>query len=303
MMSINEGNVKLLVYGPRKAGTTVTQRLVDNEKMLCHSAETKIKSYVKLQEKLKSKESINENELIYFFQGSKVERLNPSQLYWINDKLNSIKSLQDYILASLEFCYVFRVSASFSIKGDDFSIKEVGGNPRIVISSFLDAFPDGSVLQVLRDPRYVSSAIFRNRRDRGIRLSPHKVFRETLEAFSVTAEIIRQDMIRRSDPSFHTCIYENLTEDPKAFVRKVRELYSLPITPEAIPTQFGDNVPVKTASNKKAAGEVFKSNNAWYRKLSGLEIIIVVIVSIRFSKTLIKLNKLKKRASSGFVVD
>lgn len=302
-MIITEGNVKLLVYGPRKAGTTVTQRLVDNEKMLCHPAETKIKSYVKLQENLKSIESISENELFYFFQGQKNEGIHPSQLKCIREKLNSITSLRDYILVSLEFCYGFRVSESFFIKGNSFIIKEVGGNPKIVISSFLDAFPDGSVLQVLRDPRYISSAIFRNRRDSGVRLSPHKLFRETLEAFSVTTEMIRQDIIRRSDPSFHTCIYENLTEDPEAFVKKAAGLYSLPITPEPIPTQFGKNVPVKTASNKKEAEKVFKSNKSWCRKLSVLEIVTVLIVSIRFGKTLIKLNKLKKRTASGFIVD
>lgn len=266
--------------------------------MLCHSGETRIQDYFKLQKKINSKETINEKDLRVFFQGSK-ERLLPSQLQWIDEKLNSIESLSDYILASLEFVHVFGVQANSPTKG--FIIKEAGGNPKAVISSFLSAFPDGSVLQVLRHPYDIASAIFRNRRDRGIRLTPRKIFAEVREAFSVTAEMIRQDVIRRSDPAFHTCIYENLTENAEAFVKRVAKLYSLPVTPEPIPTQSGHNAPVKTASNEDLAGKIFKRDDAWYKELSLLEIIIVVSVSICFSKTLLELNKLKKRAASGFI--
>ncbi|MDC0269655.1 hypothetical protein OAK57_03200 [Synechococcus sp. AH-551-N23] len=37
--------LRVLVYGARKSGTTLTQRLLDSELIFCHPSETKIKSW------------------------------------------------------------------------------------------------------------------------------------------------------------------------------------------------------------------------------------------------------------------
>lgn len=307
-MEIIEGKfssgLQLLVYGCRKSGTTLVQRLIDSGEMLCHSGETKIKSYSELKKLIDSRQAIGDERLGWFFQGGSSDGggVTEVQKEWLTSKIYDVKSARDYIALNLLYFVNFSKLPGLRDNWSGFVIKEVGGRKEDVICEFLTAFPEGGVLQILRDPRFIASAIFRDRRSKGVKLSSAKVVLEILEAFRLTRDLLEEHRKRYSDQSYHTVIYENVVVDPKAFLKEFSIRYNPPAVPDALPTQHGINVVVGTASDKASAKKVFLRKEGWWEGLTVLEIFCIQIFSFVFRGLLNDLQYEKSIARNGFLV-
>lgn len=276
----------ILVYGARKSGTTLTQRLIDNENMLCHPGETKIKQFFK---KDKIKLNFKEHDKNWYFQA--LNKIKIPKIVSLAKKLinkNKYLSLCEYIDLDLEICRLFYKSIGANKDLKNYIIKEVGGaKPDFIINKFLSCSNNNYVLIVIRDPRYTASAIFRNRRKRQIPLGLLRTLLEALEPFIFTRRVLKL-----SSKKIFKVFYEKIIEMPNIFVSEIKSAYSMQTKPIAKPTLNGDSIYVHTASNEDKANKVFKRNTDWKIGLTTFEIFCILISMILNITTYLQFKKL-----------
>lgn len=281
----------VLVYGARKSGTTLIQRLVDGGGFFCHPAETKLKSAPSLLNKIKSGETISDQEVMWFFQGveysSDQEKLT-EQIGDVRQSLPKLKSAKDYVALDVTLALQNtkqNKDSTGSVPG--VIIKDVGGDPNKVIPMFFEAFDAGKVIAVIRDPRYTASAIFRKRRNGGGSLSWGKVIRESLEAFRITSALLSMPETER----FRRFHHEDTVLNPEKFVSDAKTYLGLPELPHAQPTFDGQPNAVRTASDPSRANSVFVRTESWEAGLTAREVFCVRLASLFYWPTMLRLRQ------------
>lgn len=276
----------VLVYGARKSGTTLTQRLLDGSELFTHPSETKIKGWGALKKKIDAGIEIPNDTLRWYFQRGSNNKQNPAELQELRDSFGGLKTLRDYIVLDLDLCLKYNKHEA-GWRNSGAIIKEVGGQPGKVIQAFLDSFDNGLVVLVLRDPRYTSSAVFRQRRSVGRKLSVRETLKEAKEPFVITRALCQMRNKERTMISF----YEKTVEDPAGLSAAFKEFACLDRRPEPVPTLNGTNVAVRTASIKGDAHRVIARKGPWYSGLGFLEIALILWHSVLNVDLLIKLRR------------
>ena len=198
--------MQVLIYGPRKSGTTLLQRLIDGGELLVPPDETKIKHLPSLSK---------DDYRTYVIEEVKTKTSNYSNA---------------------------------GLKG--WAIKEVGGTTVSIIQTFFAAFPEGRVVQICRDPRFVARAVYRNRMQRGVKLSMRDCIKQAWSPWKV---LFAQEQLSR-DPRIYTLWYEDLLIDTEREMKEVCAFLGIQFGPiHTRPTLDGEAVVVKTASENQKA--------------------------------------------------
>lgn len=250
----------VLIYGCRKAGTTLFQRLVDGaEGVFVHPSETKIKYFLNIQKKEENDKlpfSSKEFESVFpkiFRSAKKGWQQVDSQVYRdvIKEDYKSIQNLKDFI--DLDIAASIQ---SMGFKESDFSdwaIKEISGNTKSIFSSFLKAYPDGKIIVIVRDPRQNSNSIYREKiktnssfsynKNRFIASEPYRIF-SNVHCFFGHKQV-------------YPVFYEDVVSSTEMVMRGVSNFLNVPYSKTLTkPTIKGDLCKVPSSSVKTQ--KVFK---------------------------------------------
>ncbi len=249
----------VLVYGPRKAGTTLFQSLLDgSDQLLAYPAELKLKYFSRHRGRDMSAASYYARSRVPLVRS---ERLSADAYKGIWDA--AARDGQSRPLANL-----IRDDALAVVRSTDrppahpavWCVKEVGGGRRDILAFWRRFFAPGKALFIVRDPLKVTRAVLNDRRRKDLRLSVRDIVQEVTEPLRT----MRRQMRYLDDPLTHFTAYEELVADPEREMRKVVRFLGLDWSPVfARPTLFGDPVVVRTASRKTT--EVFAGEGESWR--------------------------------------
>ncbi|MBL8894540.1 MAG: sulfotransferase [Rhizobiales bacterium] len=242
----------VLIYGPRKAGTTLFQNLLDGTDALAvYPAELKLKYFVKnrpdgrLVDAYRARSRVGEIRSPHF-------SIEKYQALWHDDGDANLGELIRRDMAN--------VLASSDRRSEPklWAAKEVGGRTATILAEWRRLFPQGRVLFILRDPLMVTRAVLNDRRRKERDLSIWQIARETIDPLRIVATAARH----LDDPGAFAIAYEDLVADTPGTMKRVADFLGIPFD-EILshPTLFGEPIVVRTAS--RAEKDVFRSDEEW----------------------------------------
>jgi hypothetical protein len=282
-------NIELiLLYGPRKAGTTLLQNLIDG------APETLV-----LPGKLKLKylaENTDQNGLIspndYLNTGRSLfnklfptpdsfslpgltrdQTKNKMDVYNYIKELEKLrqrgpKKLSELIRLDLN-AFINSLNKKIDFKRVVF--KEVGGYPDKIIPFFKEHFPKGNLIGIVREPKFIARSIIRDRRRRNVRLSSLEIITECARTYRVLT------YIKEHPNQFDSiAIYEKFTNSTAKEIKRIFNTLKIPFSKKnTFPTTLKKSVIVKTSSKKTT--EVFIPTTDWRNDLTLREKITISI--------------------------
>ena len=283
----------VLLYGPRKSGSSLLHNLLDGgQELLMLPGELKLKSLVKKDQLKKPLAqhyvqqgrmdfrdlyagAVTDPTTLHAKKNYSFEGLTAEQTDDLFNVTFYVKSLREILVSPPEdypsiirrdvssFCEALK-SSNKNFKY--WAAKEVGGNTEKLIPLFKSMFPSGKVIYIARDPRFVVRSIILDRRRKNIHLGFRAVWAECLDAQNVLNYIyntgIGQDIV---------VVYEMLTQNIEKEMRRLATLLEIPFEPIFCqPTTLGLPVVVRTASQRTT--EVFRQAESWQKDLSAAQI-------------------------------
>lgn len=285
----------VLVYGPRKGGTTLVQNLLDGgSSMLMVPGELKLKSFVRKPRQAQIDPAglfLTRGRSIFpaLLQGDPAARPSSGQL-------NQAGGLSIHQLSEIFDVggYAARISEIRSDKGTDigtliktditafsaalrdlpvtskrWASKEVGGDPTKILELFRRHFPQGQVVFVVRQPEFILRSILLDRKRKGKRMSIHGILRECQDAQRIInygyERACREDLV---------VAYEQLTANVSAEIKRVCGGLGIPF--EEIltkPTTLGQPVVVSTSSHQTK--DVFRQPTRWQKDLTWRQVMVI----------------------------
>jgi hypothetical protein len=155
------------------------------------------------------------------------------------------------------------------------AFKEVGGVPGEIFGKFLEMFPRGQVVVIVRDPRWIVRSVVTDRRRRQIKMGGDYVVRQALIAYRHIAAYHR--MV--ADQRVHFVVYERLVGGRlEAELRSCCAFLGIEFGPLHFqPTTLGRPTKVRTSS--KDTFDVFDaSEKCWWEDLTWVENATVRVV-------------------------
>lgn len=254
-----------LVYGPRKAGTTLLQNLIDGgEELLAYPAELKVKYLARQILGAAAPKKYFAHARVQEVSSPHLDIATYTSLWEEAGRAGGRWPIRDLIRFDAEALAksLDRTPARLA----QWSAKEVGGRRQDVVAYWRRLFPGAKAVFIVREPHAILSAILRDRQRKEVRLSDRDVGWQTFD----TLRTLRRQARYLADPAVHFVVYEDLVADPEAEMRKVAGFLGLSWSEVYTrPTLFGDPVVVRTASNRTAA--VFRSEHDWREGLSADE--------------------------------
>lgn len=299
MESITENAV--LLYGPRKSGSTLLQYLLDgNKKYIMIPGELKLKrlyyfdgfseeekyaTYTRFSKSFLFKMRLNNSEGGIekdFFDAVFGASRDPKQIsseksgfypekYFdcLNINLKGKNyALKQYIEADIKCIQSSFVPEKVDARG--WMAKEVGGDNKVV-SNFRYMFPFSKFIFIKRDNLYIVRSIILDRKRKGKRLTSFKILREWKEASRVNRFVEKQ-----KGKSDSICIqYEKLVKSPEEETFKISKFLGIEWDKFLTqPSLLGINTVVSTSSKNEA--RVFSSSDKnWKEGLSFREAAIL----------------------------
>lgn len=258
---------QILIYGPRKSGTTLLQRLLDGGDVFVHHSETRIARFLEYQ---KSKDTETSIQNVYHKYESNdhfdFQKYKTTLLSGVRQNLSLKEFIELDVAASQE-----SMIHKNSFKG--WAVKTVGGSPNLVVNSFLEAFPDGLVVMIIRNPKFITRAIYTDRKRRKVKIS---LFNKIMQA-STAVNVSFEQKKFSGNPRVFTTSFESLVEKPEDEMRKILEFLNLkPHENHKNPTLNGQSTIVKTASTKTST--VFNSRKKLSSDISKSDLFIIQTV-------------------------
>jgi hypothetical protein len=259
----------VLIYGPRKAGTTLLQRLLDGSDLYVYPTELKIKRLcvgpmiepiTNLEQYLGTnrlaQEDIDGFDRVRFVDG-------------LTRRLSGAASCRDVVLAEIKAA----IESSPPGEWSGWAVKEVGGDFRDILRRWKDMFPDSRVVVIVRNPFFVSRSIFRERRRLGKRLGIGWKIRQILQPWMVLEAIGLQ--MGRDD--VHVVYYEDLVSDTEGQMRVLARFLGIPFVPAlTYPTLFKEPTIVRTASRQEK--RVFREQRRFWDGLDPIETALLTVI-------------------------
>jgi hypothetical protein len=294
-MSEDFSSRALLLYGPRKSGSSLLHNLLDGgSHLLMLPGELKIKPLVQKQKFRKTlvqhyvqrgrlgftemlEGSVLEPETLrpkagYHFTGLSVEQMN--ELFDLDLYVQRLREMlldppESYGAIVQRDVEAFREALKLPEKKYScWAAKEVGGNTEELIPFFQQTFPVPKIIYIARDPRFVVRSIVMDRRRKGIHLGYRGTWDECKRAQVVINHIYQSAF---DNPNAIVVIYEKLTENLEAEMRRIAKLLEIPFEPILCqPTTLGVPVVVRTSSQKTTA--VFKPEADWKKDLTPAQV-------------------------------
>lgn len=283
----------VLIYGPRKGGTTLFQNLLDGgEDLFVYPAELKLKFLAHTPE-LSSAE---------YFSQSKLPANNPaatprttadgnwdSGAYFRHTREYNV-STEAFDRAGYEAAWqadadmrqpvaclirldairVFENSRFRHARPRMWCAKEVGGHSGRVLDLWKNIFPRGRLLLITRDPLMVVRSVLQDRRRVNQRPSIWNIIKQTYDPMAVNATITRL----AGNKDVHVLRYEDLVSNPEATMRQVADFLGIAFTAKLTqPTLLGEAVVVRTSS--RVEKNIFVSDAKWTDDLTLREKLVV----------------------------
>ncbi len=257
----------VLIYGPRKGGTTLYQNLLDGTPGLAaYPVEMKIKIFCRqpLSTPIPVKSYLDRSRL----KDLKRDGFSQSRYMaaWapVEGDALPLKALITRDLAAMIEARPQMAEARC------WSAKEVGGHTRRIIAAWRAMFPKGKVLSIVRTPLMVTRAVLNDRRRKGQRLPFWGIMRQTIDPMRV----VNVQLSLAGDPDIMTVSYEELVRDTEPVMRAVARFVGLPFDSIMLkPTMLGTSTVVSTASRQSK--DVFRDDAKWTDGLTLREKIIV----------------------------
>lgn len=284
--------MEVLLYGCRKSGTTLFQRLLDGtHELFVLPSETKIKNYINLNDKSERSSgfsSLNMEDIYPFcFRAAKKnwDEVN-DEVYrnWIENHFKKVASLKDFIHLDIEAS--MRSMGKNPEEHPNWAIKETSGDTKQIISSFLDAFPNGKVIVIYRDPRHITSAIYREKKRTGTKMG----FLRRMSIARHPYGIINKMEAYKNSPRIYRVNYENLVKSTPDVMKGVANFLKISYSDVLnMPTINGKicKVPSSTENKKK----VFRNKSPLTNNINLIEYLIIKYYSIVNRRVISKYNK------------
>jgi hypothetical protein len=259
----------ILIYGPRKGGTTLLQRLVDGTTIWVHPTELKIK-YFSAARWHNTPELIAQygrlNRILRgCFEGFDHDRYRKE----IDPRTAEAKCLRDIILSDVETA----VQCSPGGQWTGWAVKEVGGRLDTVLHDWKKMFPESKIVMIFRNPFLVSRSVFRDRRRKGRQLDLRTVVREIVRPWR-TIEAMGRYVTR---PDVHLVYYEDIVADTETQMRAVARFLGIDFVPAlSRPTLFGQPTVVRTASRQEET--VFRERPPFWSGLNAKEAVLLALL-------------------------
>jgi hypothetical protein len=262
----------ILVFGPRKAGTTLFQNLLDGgDELLAYPAELKLKYFAR-----HSRKAMN---VAQYYAQSRVPLVESTMFdtdayvaAWNDAMRCAPQDLGD--LFRFDASCVADAMADAPRRLSMWCAKEVGGGRKDVVALWRRYFSPGKVLFIVRDPLMTTRAVLRERRRRGERQSLRYLLREVFDPLRT----LRRQMRYLEDSQVHFTVYEDLVGDTKREMAKVCRFLGIELSPRMMgPSLFGQSVVVRTSS--MATADVFHSGDSWQEGLTARERWIVALAA------------------------
>lgn len=259
----------VLVYGPRKAGTTLLQNLLDgSDQLFVYPAELKLKWFVRAPERMRDAGAYRAQSRIPAVSSPHLSQERYAALWSAAMARGAPGTLAGLVRHDAWFVY-----ASCARPPQDVEMwctKEVGGATAQILEAWAAMFPEGRRLLITRDPRMVTRAVLHDRRRKGRRLSLREIVRETLDPMRVVAAEAR--LIGAGDT--FVVAYEDLVEDTAGVMRAIAGFLGVAYTPDfTAPSVFSSPVVVRTSSRQTT--EVFRASVDWHEGLTRRERLVV----------------------------
>jgi hypothetical protein len=320
------------VYGPRKAGTTLLQNLLDGgSAMLMVPGELKLKVFVRKQERARV-----DAAGLFVARGRSILPISfqpgpeaPQTADDMSDKgglsirkFSEILDVEKYAAQISEIQSDPAMDIGEVLKADitafvaalregpaaekRWASKEVGGDPLRILELFRRHFPQGQVVFAVRQPEFIVRSILLDRKRKGKRIGIRGILHECQDAQRIIAygyeRALREDVV---------VAYEQLTADVHAEILRVCGLLGIPF--EEIlttPTTLGQPVVVDTSSQQTK--QVFRQPIRWQQNLTWRQVMVIGGFQIfapfwyfmkgrpfvRYDQVISTLNLIKSRAAS-----
>jgi hypothetical protein len=257
----------VLVYGPRKGGTTLLHNLLDGgDEMLVYPAELKLKSF--------ARQPHRRNDPAHYRAKSRIPQVKSSHLS-CDQYLDLWSKLGNFSgdLAKLIRCDAWFVHQSCNkapIHPRMWCAKEVGGDTKRIVTLWRKLFPKARFIFIVRHPLMVTRAVLNDRRRKRVRLTIWGIMRETFDPIRV----VRAQQELLSSPDIYAVAYEDLVENTAGVMGRIAPMIGIENNPVfRYPSVFGEAVVVRTSS--KAAKHVFAGCSDWREGLTRREKIVV----------------------------
>jgi hypothetical protein len=263
----------VLVYGPRKAGTTLFQNLLDGSPALfAYPAELKLKYFARHPGKADDIETYFAKSRVTTAKSANFDPA-PYEAAWRQALAGkTLKGLGGFI--RFDAFAVRQGVGAMSEEPQLWCAKEVGGPTDAILGLWRRHFPQGKALFIVREPLMVTRAVLNDRRRKDRKLSLREIVRETLDPMRVVAAQAKH----LGDPDVHIVSYEHLVADTEGVMRGIAAFLGIPFDSILTrPSTFGEVQVVRTSSRQTA--DVFAPAQSWKDGLDDREIRIVSRVS------------------------
>ncbi|WP_170984256.1 sulfotransferase [Rhodoligotrophos defluvii] len=263
----------VLTYGPRKAGTTLLQNLLDGgDQLFAYPAELKLKSLVR--------HPLGADPVGHYAETSRIPQIASPHfaVERYRQAWNAARSRRDWHpdlreLICFDLATVYDLCTNRPRRPSGWCAKDVGGDTDAIMQAWRRMFPEGRAIFIVRDPLMITRAVLQDRRRKSIRLPFRRILYETLDPLRVVASQAKY----LTDSDVLVISYEHLVRDPKAVMGRVADFLGIDWFPNlAVPTIFGEPVVVRTAS--RAERSVFHEDRIWTDGLTWREKLIVATV-------------------------
>jgi hypothetical protein len=267
----------ILIIGPRKSGTTLTQSMLDGaNEIIVRPNELKIKYFIK-----EYCQNSEESKINFFKNKRKIhdfENLNHEIYLKGITKLNS-QNLTDLIKDEIALIYDSLHHKPVDIKA--WAAKEAGGNITGIVTLWKQLFFNGKIIFVVRNPLMIVRSIIIDGRKKQQRMGFNRILKEVRTA-SRSLQRIKKHTHK---PYCFTVVYEELTENPNTVMKDLCEFLEIGFSEILTqPTVFGISSIVSTSS--RDVKYVFKGEKKWYYDLTFREKLLILVFStlyIRFN--------------------
>lgn len=266
----------ILIYGPRKGGTTLFLNLLDGTpELFIYPAELKLKYFVKADwGHTDDAERYRAFSRIPTLKSPRLD-LDSYQENWrgFTDGATTptLKELIGHDVAQ-----VLESVSTAPASPKLWCAKEVGGRTSHILALWFALFDQPKALLLLRDPLMVVRAILNDRRRQRKRLSLRAIARETRDSLRV----VKAQSRYLDDPRTLTICYEDLVADTVAEMRRVCAFIGVPYSERFTrPSLLGEVVVVATSSRQTT--KVFMQESDWSDGLPLRE-----RLTVRFAKAL-----------------
>jgi hypothetical protein len=259
----------ILIYGPRKAGTTLFHNLLDgSSELFVYPAELKAKSFVKTRWDIAAPSQYRAH-----VRADQLERAGIDVPTYNARWDEAAQGRSKETLATLiktDATIVFGCSG-LKDRPKMWCAKDVGGRTHAITSLWRSLFENAKFVFILRDPRMVTRSVLLDRRRKGRRLSVRKIIRETYDPMRV----ITAQAKYVHDPAVSMITYEDLVGNTADTMKHIAGVLGITYS-KALesPSIFGKPVVVRTSSRKVKS--VFASKALWYDDLTWRERIVVL---------------------------